>query len=65
MKFGLPSERRNQCRSGGRAEVADFKRPSMEESTATWVLSQLEERICGADLPPEASPPLKHQGIRV
>lgn len=65
VKQGLPSRRRNQCCSGGGAEVANFKRLSTRRSAATWVLSQTGARLHGADLLPEASPPLKHQGIRV
>lgn len=64
MKFGLPSGR-NRCRSGGGAEVADFERPGTAQLAATWALSQLGEGMHGADVPPEALPPLKHQGIRV
>lgn len=45
--------------------MADFERPGTAQLAATWALSQLGEGMHGADVPPEALPPLKHQGIRV
>lgn len=65
VKLGLPSRRRHQCCSGRGAEVANSKRLITGRSAATWVLSQTGARLHGANLLPEAPPPLKHQGIRV
>lgn len=59
MKLGLPSRRRNQCCPGGGTEVANLTQGDLQPR----VSSPRQER--GADLLPEASPPLKCQGIRV